>query len=266
MKKNLTMTLVTTLFSTVILGGLVSVAAETGSEPGKPAKRNTIGQIIFKSDDGTGTLPPVNPVDPIDPEKPIDPVDPIDPEKPVEPGTNGPLSLDFASSFNFGEQLIVPTDMTYFAKPQLAKDPANPAAYIERPSYAQITDSRGTEAGWNLSIKQEAQFKADSDNRELNGAQLVFVNGTVNSVSESPKPSTVSKTVELQLGETQTLMQAAEKEGVGTSIYHLGDESTMSESVMLKVPGKSTKIKDTYKTSLTWILSTLPGDGEGSEE
>ncbi|MGO2266996.1 WxL domain-containing protein [Vagococcus salmoninarum] len=264
MKKELTITLATLLLSTSILGSVVAVAAEggPGAVEGKPAVRNTIGQIIFKSDDGTGTTPPVHPVDPIDPENPIDPVDPIDPEKPVEPGTSGPLSLDFASSFNFGEQLIVPTDMTYYAAPQLAKDPANPGKFIERPLYAQVTDSRGTEAGWNLSVKQEKQFQAATDNRELNGAKIVFTNGQVNTVSESKNPSTVTANLELVPGATQVLVEAAVKEGVGTTVYLLGDEKSMKESVMLNIPGKTTKIKDTYKTSLTWILSVLPGNGE----
>jgi hypothetical protein len=37
--------------------------------------------------------------------KPVDPVDPTDPNGP-EPGTPGPLSIDYASSFDFGTQKI----------------------------------------------------------------------------------------------------------------------------------------------------------------
>lgn len=46
------------------------------------------------------------PTDPLDPNKPdpvipVMPIDPTDPDGP-EPGTDGPLSIDFASSLDFG--------------------------------------------------------------------------------------------------------------------------------------------------------------------
>ncbi len=46
---------------------------------------------------------PTNLVDPTDPTNPVDPIDPTDPEGP-NPGTNGPLSIDYASSLDFGVQ------------------------------------------------------------------------------------------------------------------------------------------------------------------
>ena len=45
-----------------------------------------------------------DPVDPLDPEQPVTPVDPTNPDGKPNPGTNGPLSIDFASSLVFGEQ------------------------------------------------------------------------------------------------------------------------------------------------------------------
>ena len=66
---------------------------------------------------------PTNPVDPVDPDpyKPVDPVDPTDPNGP-EPGTPGPLSIDYASSFDFGTQKISTQTHTYNAALQKYKN------------------------------------------------------------------------------------------------------------------------------------------------
>ena len=59
------------------------------------------GQIVFEPN--TEPTDPISPTDP-DPENPIKPVDPTTPDGKPEPGTNGPLSIDFASSLYFGTQ------------------------------------------------------------------------------------------------------------------------------------------------------------------
>ena len=43
----------------------------------------------------------------------------------------------------------------------------------EGPNYVQVTDNRGTEAGWSLKVKQEGQFKSTSG-KELTGAAITF--------------------------------------------------------------------------------------------
>ncbi|WP_256869283.1 WxL domain-containing protein, partial [Enterococcus thailandicus] len=55
-----------------------------------------------------------------DPTDPVDPTDPTDPEGP-NPGTNGPLSIDYASSLDFGVQKITSKDQIYFAASQKYK-------------------------------------------------------------------------------------------------------------------------------------------------
>lgn len=59
------------------------------------------GQIVFEPN--TEPTDPISPIDP-DPDNPIKPVDPTTPDGKPEPGTNGPLSIDFASSLYFGMQ------------------------------------------------------------------------------------------------------------------------------------------------------------------
>ncbi|MFD1901792.1 WxL domain-containing protein [Enterococcus termitis] len=246
------------LFSTVLFGTQASAA------PGVlPANRDTDAQVKFIEDDSP--TDPTDPTDP-DPEKPEKPVDPLDPDKPVEPGTNGPLSLDFASTLDFGTQLISNKNQTYFAKPQYLRDKdgnvdeANPV-----PNYAQVTDKRGGEKGWALSVKQNGQFKSLKNQKELTGAQITFMNAESATVSSSKAPSTVKDTFSLGtdgLGVAENVMAASTGEGFGTWVYRFGNEETMKESIKLDVPGSTVKEADTYKTTLTWTLTDIPENTE----
>ncbi|MCV5432495.1 WxL domain-containing protein, partial [Escherichia coli] len=130
------------------------------------------------------------------------------------------------------------------------------------PNYVQVTDNRGTEAGWTLSVKQNGQFK-DSQNRELTGAKITFNNGAVKTVSKSAEPSTVVSSFDLTAdgtGAVQNVVGAKAGEGAGTYVYHFGDAAKKAESITLDVPGATTKYADDYKTTLTWTLSDTPAN------
>ena len=232
------------LLSSMVLSSATTLAASPGASEGSPAERDTAGQVVFEENN-----------------EPTTPVDPIDPDVPVEPGTDGPLSLDYASAFNFGKQKIISKDKVYYAATQ---EVIIDGVHSQKPLYAQVTDGRGSLAGWSLSVKQNGQFKTD-DGQELVGAKIKFINGQKETVMESDAPSTVTTDVELVAdgSASSLLMQAEEGQAAGTWIYRLGDLDTMGESVQLHVPGKSTKLKEKYTTELTWSLSTLPGSGEG---
>lgn len=249
---------------TILLGSLGMIGgnhvfAEAGT---LPANRNTDAQVKFIEDDSK--TEPVNPLDP-DPEKPVKPVDPTNPDKPYEPGTgtNGPLSLDYASVLDFGQQKISVNNEIYYAKPQkLFQDDGktiDPSS--AKPNYAQVTDKRGGEKGWSLNVKQNGQFKSVKKDKELVGAEITFKNGTAKSISTSQKPRTVKETFTLKtdgLGSEDKVMAAAEGEGFGTWVYNFGDDSNMDKSIELSVPGSTAKEADVYKTSLTWTLSDTP--------
>ncbi|MGY3747676.1 WxL domain-containing protein [Vagococcus salmoninarum] len=199
----------------------------------------------------------VPPVDPINPEDPVTPIDPTNPGKPVAPGTAGPLSLDYASSFSFGDQIISATDEIYYAAPQMVID--EKGNQIPKPSYVQVTDVRGTEAGWSLEVAQLDQFKAGE--REIAGAELTFNLGQIATNSVSKKPSHVTTSLTLPVnGEHTMLMAATQGEGAGTWVYRMGDEGTMAKGVELKVPGRAVKLKEKkYEATLVWTLSAIPG-------
>jgi len=112
----------------------------------------------YQTDAGVTFTPATDPTGPVDPDNP-DPTNPVKPTDPdggdPKPGTNGPLSIDYVSDFDFGTQKISSANQTYFAKAQsYSGDKADSALY------AQISDNRGTSAGWTLSVAQDGQLKA----------------------------------------------------------------------------------------------------------
>lgn len=249
MKKTTILTAGIILFSS-LLGATTTFAADGGSYDSK-------GEITFKA--GTDKTDPLDPSNP-DPDKPVTPVDPVDPTGP-KPGTNGPLSLDYASSFQFGEQSISTVDKTYYAALQTFSD-----GTADGPNYVQVTDTRGTQKGWELSVIQGAQFEtATSD--VLEGAKLSFANGQavsnlqegLNETESQAITPVATAAVTLVPGAKSVIMTAGDKQGVATWLYDLGKDATeAATAVSLKVPGKSVKLKDAYSTTLTWTLSDTP--------
>ena len=86
-------------------------------------------------------------------QKPVDPIDETKPDKKPVGGTKGPLSLDFASSLNFGEQLISSKNERYFAEGQKLADGST------KMNYVQVTDNRANMSSWTLSVRQNGPLK-----------------------------------------------------------------------------------------------------------
>lgn len=244
------------LITTIILASsavsAVALAADT-----EGGTLGSTGKVTFKPNTGEGSNTP-----PEKPEKPGQPIFPWDPNKPgtPNPGGQGPLSIDFASSFDFGEQEIVSRDMDYKAKAQLASDTELPEGEVptqEVPNFVQITDNRGTEAGWKLTVKQDEQFKATKKaDKELTGAIITL--GNANFYTHSESASAVGEaSLAITPGDTVTVMTAKADTGAGTQFVQWGTEEAKdaATSVNLHVPGSTTKYTDVYNTTLTWELS-----------
>lgn len=204
---------------------------------------------------GGGT--PVSPLDPLlpDPLKPVKPIDPTDPMGPT-PGTKGSLSLDFASSFQFGQQGIGTTDATYHAIAQKYID--NDGKTKEGPNYIQVTDVRGTAAGWSLSVKQSLQFQTP-EGQLLKGAELSFKNGELVSNIPASYAPLCKQSFALPVNQEVTVVTANKEQGIGTWVYRFGsNEKNAVESINLTVPGKAVKYAKSYETRLTWSLKNVP--------
>lgn len=227
--------------------GVITVFAEEGGA------YESKGVITF-----TPSVDPTDPVDPNDPSSPIKPIDPINPETEPTPGTKGPLSIDYASTLDFGTQKITSKDEVYMAKAQkyLTKDKQEKNG----PNFVQVTDNRGTEAGWTLQVKQNGQFKT-ADSKELTGAEVVFKNGNVVTASASAKPTGQAKITTDTDGSLQNVMAAKVGQGAGTFLHNWGtDAETAAKSIELHVPGATTKYAKEYSTTFTWVLTDAPGN------
>ncbi|MGM7317090.1 WxL domain-containing protein [Enterococcus casseliflavus] len=200
----------------------------------------------------------VDPVDPLDPETEVDPEN-----KPELPEDQGLLSIDFVSSFNFGSHAISATDQTCYAQPQrLLNEDETVNESEERPNYVQVSDRRPKDKrnGWQLAVTQNTQF-ATVTGHSLLGAQLQLRNQQVVTAQGGKEPALqATNPLTLVPGNKRTLLRAEGTEGTGTWIYRFGDAETAQESIALHVPKEATPHAESYKTTLTWELSIVPGN------
>lgn len=234
------------LFFIGLVGGLsineTKVVASTQSTPTK-------GEIYF--------VPNTKPTPPIDPLKP-DVNDPIAVDEEESIGTSGPLTIDFVSNLYFGRQTITSQDETYYARPQHYR--TSGGEKIEGPNFIQVTDNRGTEAGWTLYLKQNEQFKT-KEGQELIGASISLKNGEVVSVSDSPAPIGSKELQLMPNGEQVRVMYAQADSGAGTNLLSWGNNvNSALQSIELTVPGKAIKYSKYYSTTFTWTLSDVPSN------
>ncbi|OTN75503.1 hypothetical protein A5886_000573 [Enterococcus sp. 8G7_MSG3316] len=201
---------------------------------------------------------PVAPVDPLDPDVEVNPEN-----KPDLPPHQDTLSIDFVSSFNFGQQAISAKERTYYAKPQRLLNADGSINEIEeRPNYIQISDRRipHLRHGWQLAVTQKEQFKTQNG-FELIGARIHLANQElVSSHWNNPPSIQVPDSFELIPGHKRTLLLADENQGEGTWIYRFGDPDTLNESVGLTVPATAAVEADHYTTTFEWELSSVPGN------
>lgn len=256
MKKTLLFTSVAVLVG-LAAGSSTVFAAE---EEVFPKELSSKGTITFTPGEGEVTPP----VDPEEPGKPIDPEDPPS-------GMSGTLTLDFVSKLNFEEQKISTKDKYYYAAPTNLKNGDKVANYV------QVSDKRGTLAGWTLNVRQKEKFKTppiDGKVYELTGAQLTLPKGTAQAADSQLKAPKGEKVI---LGEGyQKILAAQENTGVGTWTYRFGDLAEYKNGVAevsdnelddsrpeLMVPGSTTQLAKTYETTLEWTLSNEPGQDAG---
>ncbi|PEF45193.1 cell surface protein [Bacillus cereus] len=230
-------------------------------------KSNAI--VEFLPDNG-----PTNPVDPEnpDPNNPVDPWDPTTPDHKPNPGTDGPLSLDYASSLDFGKNKITNKDEVYYANPQYLwnEDHSDFDASTARPNYVQVSDKRGTNAGWSLTVKQEGQFKNETtQNKELTGSEMKFTQSTpVSNTENVTAPKATDFTLDPN-GAVSNVMAASKGAGAGTWVDRFGtvenvevdgEQVLKNKAITLSVPGKTAKDAVKYETTLTWTLTDVPGN------
>lgn len=250
-------------FSKIILtSGMVASIVLTIVNPvyaaeSKSYKSNGIVQFI----PNTG---PTDPVDPDSPEKPVKPIDPTNPDGP-EPGTDGPLSIDYASSLDFGTNMITNRDVTYYAKAQEIEVEGGSKKWV--PNYVQVSDNRGTNAGWVLTVKQGGQFEnKETQNKKLTGAEIKITNAkAVSNAIDMTAPVVKDITLDPS-GSESVVMEAKKGTGAGTWLSKWGEVASSkglenkTTAISLSVPGKTPKDAVKYSTKLTWKLADVPDE------
>lgn len=263
------------LSSTLVLSTLaLGIATPLVAHADDGGSYNTEAGVTFSQNNT-----PSEPVDPDDP-NPNNPQHPVDPNgDDPKKGTDGPLSIDYVSSFDFGNQKISSANQTYYAKAQAFSGDKNDSAL-----YAQVTDSRGTGAGWTLNVTQPSQLTATTKNSEgtnttseLKGAEISINDLSANTQADSEAIAAKSgSNITLAPGNTSsTVMSAAKDAGQGVWVARMGStsalstdtntsdgsERTIDKSVSLYVPGSSNKIaKAQYTTDLVWQLNDTPAN------
>src|SRR5699024_2823410 len=195
---------------------------------------------------------------PVDPEDPTIPGEPGPGDKDTEDenydseGTSGPLSIDYASHFNFGTPEKIAGEKTYTAESiPFNNDDKKVAPYV------QVTDNRGSNSGWTLSVDQEGQLKTETD-EELLGAVITIGKGDAKGTLLTAAEGLTTNEVVLdpEIGNAQVIFGAENLTVGGTFVSSFGS----AEDVDVKLTiAAGTKIETAeYTTDLNWTLEDTP--------
>ncbi|EGX9972415.1 WxL domain-containing protein [Listeria monocytogenes] len=237
---------------------------------------------IVKFDKSTTPDPdPVNP-DPVDPD-PVIP-DPTDPPL----GTDG-LWILAVSDWDFGTHNVSSlssgalnvhaaddTISTYVdANGNGQQDlPGEVSVTKKVTPYAQISDVRGTNTGWTLSVTGSAFKDSSTPAKTIPGAELTIPKSTVSSATSTAQAPTGydSVTISMTGGAAVPVMAAKDMQtatptnfnddqGMGTWTDSFGSQAvsaTDTSKPKLSIPKNVVVADGTYQSTLTWTLSDTP--------
>ncbi|EBF5183253.1 WxL domain-containing protein [Listeria monocytogenes] len=237
---------------------------------------------IVKFDKSTTPDPdPVNP-DPVDPD-PVIP-DPTDP--PV--GTDG-LWILAVSDWDFGTHNVSSlssgalnvhaaddTISTYVDANGNGQQDLPGEVFVSKKvtPYAQISDVRGTNTGWTLSVTGSAFKDSSTPAKTIPGAELTIPKSTVSSATSTAQAPTGydSVTISMTGGAAVPVMAAKDMQtatptnfnddqGMGTWTDSFGSQAvsaTDTSKPKLSIPKNVVVADGTYQSTLTWTLSDTP--------
>lgn len=199
-----------------------------------------------------------------DTEGPVAPLNPEDINQPLNPGEEdgnttgetGPLTLDYVSHLNFGDE---PLDLANTADLEINAVTSNPSL--------QVSDRRQTGEGWNVTASLSS-FVNNSTN-SLNGATIILRNGLAASPLGGLQAPNVTNTLELTSDNIAATVVNANgvdasnilntAQGLGTWVTSwLGTEGE-NENVLLTVPARTATAGD-HSAEITWTLTSGPAN------
>lgn len=240
------------ILSTLLMVALLSAGTSFSTNTYADVQAESEASVQFIINE-TETSPPVNPENP-DEELEVDG---------ENNGTAGSLRIDHASNIDFGTQYISGRTVTYNA---LANDyfVSGTSNTIQIPAFVQVTDNRGTNNGWALSVSSS---EIKSETSELNNAQIRINRSELSSsesVGEKYFPnvniSTDGTNSHGLIGDSVELMRAGQDQGMGQwqLSFGLPDDIVSGENtaITLQVPGTTAiNQNEKYSAILSWTLT-----------
>lgn len=154
--------------------------------------------------------------------------------------TGGELKLQRVPVLDFGSHDIVGAEQSYEA--QSISEPI------------QVSDLRGTGAGWDLTVSLSPFTLTDSGAQTLQGAKLVITNPVIAPESATPgTPPQAPQTTELTTDDTVTPIFSAEKDA-GMGVWNL---AWQAPNTTLVVRQGTARVGSSAAT-LTWSLQSAP--------
>ncbi len=188
-------------------------------------------------------------VDPTDPEQPYEP-DPEDETDPQDPptGETGPLTLDYVSSVNFGENKIVSNTQIYESS-------------TLRP-FIQVTDRRGSGEGWEVTAAASGfeVVEGEETKETLLGSIITFTNGEVVSTSTSEVPIPAQEVELATDGDAARVVTASVDTGLGSWVnrWFPSEDADANDNVTLEVPAGAATT-GSHTATIAWTLTDAPG-------
>ncbi|MEG0283655.1 MAG: WxL domain-containing protein [Erysipelotrichales bacterium] len=179
---------------------------------------------------------------------PTNPVDPTDPDNPgTGPGTGtaGPLSIDYVPELAFGSQKITGKIETY--------------STTNKTPYVQVTDKRGTGAGYSVSAKL-SNFQVGADTTKiLKDARLDFNNSEMATISSNgaAAPTAKDKFTLSANGDAVEVLKAEKNQGMGTWIERWLSSADANENIKLTV-NTANALSEAYEGTIDWTIGVTP--------
>lgn len=196
--------------------------------------------------------------------------------------TTGFLRLQHVPGFNFGKKAISADARYHHPVLEQYTYKGSSAGVNGIPHFIQVTDVRGTRSEWSLDVKM-SPFESTDKSEQVNNFAITFEsyklsntkleNTVLNRISSifNGKSNTVlaadnisQKWMSVKVNNQESTMQTQTSLVLNenyspTVVYPIKDaaaiEDNVNEAITLKIPSNTMLHKDTYTSTIEWILS-----------